>query len=257
MIYAPVAGIVLFSSVGLWFLWFGIKHHKGEITLSGYLTLVLLSASLTAFPQYFFFRPDQNHLSEFMPGYIAASVGIVLLLWKLKIPKPCTLALGVCVAVHCVAYLFVGLNVPYMGSMADGKSKDRWFVANGVSVWVGEGEYQGFSILRDAIQKFASPSDYVLCYPYMPGINFMTNRRTYQWSLFVDNTVCGDDFYEESIAGIERYKPAVIVTNDMAINGTADSMFSNWAAPTKAYIREHYFYRGSVMGNEVYTLSRQ
>jgi hypothetical protein len=42
--------------------------------------LVLLGGALTTFPQFFFFRPDSPHLSEFSPGFWIAVAGSALLL---------------------------------------------------------------------------------------------------------------------------------------------------------------------------------
>jgi hypothetical protein len=76
-------------------------------------------------------------------------------------------------------------------------------------------------------------------------INLMTNRRTYEKDVYIDNSTRTRRWDEEAIARFEKFKPAVIVLSDWAVNGHDGSRFSVWAAPTKAWIQAHYAFQGT------------
>jgi hypothetical protein len=97
----------------------------------------------------------------------------------------------------------------------------------------------------------------VICYPYAPTVNFMTNRRSYLYNLYVDNATRPVTFDTEAIAAIEQKKPALILINDDPINATESSRFSVWAVTTLAYIKSHYRYLGTYVRNDVYVAPSQ
>ena len=255
--YAPVAGLGILALASLAALFRGISRSQPVDAATGYLALSLLGISTITFPQFFFFRPDRSHLAEFMTGYTVASVAVLLLLWRLKGSRVPVLLGAVFFVLHMAVYLPFGLTHTYVGSVADCSGRDTRFDSPPVSVWVQKGEYFNLSLLVKTIKHYSAPSDYVVCYPYMPGINFLSERRTYQWSLYVDNTTCGDFFDKEAIGNILLYKPAVVVLNNMLINRDADSIFQVWAAPTHAFIQKNYKFRGAFMGNQIYTRSQE
>ena len=79
--------------------------------------------------------------------------------------------------------------------------------------------------------KSSQPDDYVICFPYMPGYNIMTDRRTYLRNVYVDNATRGEKWAETTIHDFEEKHPAVVIIDDREINGTAASKFSRWGAP--------------------------
>jgi hypothetical protein len=117
---------------------------------------------------------------------------------------------------------------------------------------VSSDKYREYEKLYQTIMEHSKPGDYVVCFPYAPMINFMTNRPSYQYNLYVDNATRSEDFDRQAISEIEKYRPAVILVDDVAMNLTESSRFSVWAAPTLAYIRRHYAYIGTLLRNEVY-----
>ncbi len=86
----------------------------------------------------------------------------------------------------------------------------------------------------------STKKDYVVCYPYLPGVNFITARPTFQNNLYIDNIVQSPDWQEVEIAKIQQYRPAVIIIDDWKINGTEESRFSNWAALMTKFIESRY-----------------
>ena len=74
----------------------------------------------------------------------------------------------------------------------------------------------------------------------MPGYNLMTNRRTYLHNVYVDNATHDADWAALTMRDFEDKKPAVIIIDNRAINGSAASRFSHWAAPVYDYVKIHY-----------------
>jgi hypothetical protein len=54
---------------------------------------------------------------------------------------------------------------------------------------------------------------YVIGFPYAPGINFMTNRRTYLKYHHADNNAQSLTWDPDTMRGIEAHRPALIVIN--------------------------------------------
>ena len=150
-------------------------------------------------------------------------------------------------------YCDYGLAVPWMGSIARKKPNEVWFKAdNGVSALLPPADAKESKDLYETIIAHSHRNDYVVCFPYAPTVNFMTNRRSYLHNLYVDNATRPADFDERAIADIEKYRPAAILINDDPMNVVKASRFSVWAAKTTAYIREHYRYTGTFRRNDVY-----
>jgi hypothetical protein len=124
---------------------------------------------------------------------------------------------------------------------------------NGVNVFVTSRELAGLTAIQRIIHDHTGPDDYVVGYPYSPGINLLANRRTYERNVYVDNASRSDNWDADAIARIERYKPAVIVLSDWDVNGTNASRFSVWAVKTKTYIQTHYVNQGTYLEFEIFT----
>jgi hypothetical protein len=150
-------------------------------------------------------------------------------------------------------YLDYGLAVPWMGSIGRKKPDEQLFRAdNGVLAYLPKQQKTEYEALYQAVTQNSAQNDWVICYPYAPTVNFMTNRRSYLYNLYVDNSTRPTTFDAEAIAAIEEKKPAVILINDDPINATESSRFSVWAGTTLAYIKSHYRYVGTYVRNDVY-----
>ena len=131
-----------------------------------------------------------------------------------------------------------------------------------MDVWLSAKNRDALQALSKVVADNSNPSDYLVAYPYHPMINVMTNRRTYEKDVYIDNETAASTrrWDEQAIARIEKFRPAVIVLSDWAVNGHDGSRFSVWAAPTKAWIAAHYESRGTFKTSmdefEVYTLAR-
>ena len=133
----------------------------------------------------------------------------------------------------------------------------RFTAANGVDVYVSANDLPALQALCKVVEENSKPDEYLVAYPYHPTINVMTNRRTYEKNVYIDNAERKRDWDQEAIKRFEKFQPAVIVLSDWAVNGHDGSRFSVWAAPTKAWIQAHYQSRGTFKTDvdefEVYT----
>ncbi len=152
----------------------------------------------------------------------------------------------------CMVYLVV-----YLANYRDGprfhyNRPNRLQIEHRLDLYVSDWEYKVLDGLNTMIRKESGPNDYVLCFPYCPGINFVTGRRTFQKFLYVDNSVLISQ--PNWLAGmrdeIVAKKPKVIVIWNWAINGTWNSRFSVWAAPLYRFIGDTYELRGRIARDE-------
>jgi hypothetical protein len=121
------------------------------------------------------------------------------------------------------------------------KDADTPFAAlNGVQAKVRASEISDWEGFRDAVLQNSAPGEFVVTYPYVPIVNVMCDRPTYQWSLYVDNATASASFEEKEGAILRERKPAVIVINNRAINKTEQSRFRNWASKLYGQIRHDY-----------------
>jgi hypothetical protein len=258
--YAPIV------SLGALVVWFGLKWLSGVFRPKPdggkshpLVVPVLAGAALAAFPQYFMFRPDLSHIAEFMPGcLVAMAVGGFYLgkeiTWSFNSKAATSIVIMALLGFHACVYILDAAPYRYAGTMAVRFGRDKLFQAeNGVSVFVNKEEFDDMTSMYRIIKGSSRPGEYVVCYPYAPGINFLTNRPTYEGSLYVDNTTRTANWEEKAITKFRDKKPAAIVISDWSINGSDSSMFSHWAPRAKAYIVENYFYRGTFLKNAVYT----
>ncbi len=244
--YAPFVGFGVFFLAGVGAC--ARRVLRGDFLLNDHSLkwLLLVGGSLTTFPQFFFFRPDRPHLSEFMPGYILAMAGCVWLLWprgekRSRLKLVAALALALVFVGHLALFGLYAFRHPSAGTIAARFGRETKFAGdNGVRVRDFKRQATNLAIVRDAILAHSSPTDYVVCFPYMPGYNVMTNRPTYLRNVYVDNATHEPDWAAQTMREFAEKKPAVIVIDDRAINGTAASRFSRWAAPVYDYVKIHY-----------------
>lgn len=236
----PLAYVLLFA-------WLALRLApavmKGAFTIDdpASLALLLLIGSLAAFPQFFFFRPDRPHLSEFMPGYIVATVSAVALF-----SGRARWFIAALLAVQFGLYGWYALDHYSAGTIAARwsikKNKRQLFTGeNGVRVWVHKDkDFPELEGVRRAVEEHSKPGEWLVCYPYQPGYNVMTARPSYERNVYQDNATAPRGWPQRAIARIEEKKPAVVVIDDRAINKVEASRFSVWAAPVMEHLRAHY-----------------
>lgn len=240
--YAPLLAVGVFVPWAL-FAWVsGLRRRDGELERRGLAVLVLVGGALSTFPQFFFFRPDVPHLSEFMPGFLTASAAAAGLLWTgvASWRNWRTVFTAFLLAIVAV-YLVRILPDRWAGTYTIRNSRKKLFTAeNGVRVFVSSREFAGLTAIQKLLREFApNPRDYVVCYPYSPGINLLANRPTYERNVYVDNATRTTRWDAEAIARFEKFQPAVIVLSDWNINGSEASRFSVWAVKTKTWIQSN------------------
>lgn len=205
------------------------------------LALLALIGSLAAFPQFFFFRPDRPHLAEFMPGCFAATISAVALLAQ----RTARWVFGCVLALLFGLFGWFAFDHYSAGTIAARtkikKNKRMLFEGeNGVRVFVHEREFEKLEKVRKAVAAHSKPGDWLVCYPYQPGYNVMTNRSTYERELYQDNATAPRGWGRQAIARINDKKPAVVVIDDRAINQVEASKFSVWARRVHEHLRENY-----------------
>jgi hypothetical protein len=248
--YLPVVTIAAVLGWTLLSLGRGMRSADADDYRRPLAALVLIGGALTAFAQFFFFRPDSPHLSEFSPGYWVSVTGAALLLGALKVPLDRGLRFGhfFLLLLHFHAGLYLARMLPdrWTGTIAARAHRSQRFTAeNGVDVYVAKADLSALEAICRIVREHSTPDDYLVAYPYHPTINVMTNRRTYEKDVYVDNATRGPLWDKQAIARFEKFRPAVIVLSDWEVNGHADSRFSVWAAPTKAWIQANYDFQGA------------
>jgi hypothetical protein len=269
LIYYPlVAGLIIGSgTLALTFYSFSrgsrpiLSTNEDPRQRAGADALILgisLASAFTLFPQYFFFRPDPQHVSEMMCVFLVTLACSCAIAWD-RFRSANRLLRGLMMAwiALCIlgVYLYCdyGLAVPWMGSIARKKPNEVWFKAdNEVTALLPPADAKESKDLYETIIAHSNRNDYVVCFPYAPTVNFMTNRRSYLHNLYIDNATRPAHFDEQAIADFKRYRPAAILINDDPMNVVEASRFRVWAAQTMAYIREHYRYAGTFRRNDVY-----
>jgi len=221
--------------------------------------LTVLGCALALLPQFLFFRPDTPHLSEMMVPFTAA---LALLVWTgmqagLAARGHGARIAGFGFAIFCAASAAIYFSHAFpkesAGSIAARKASAKPFSAlNGVNVMVKDREALWLAGLRDAVLSHSRPGEYVLCLPYSPTINFLTDRPSPLFNLYVDNTTAGGHFAEDFSALMAQKKPPVVVIDQRRINRNEISRFSNWAPGPYQWLRENYVYWGRYFRTEIF-----
>ncbi len=262
LIYLPVPVALLFIGWGLFSILSSWISRSLGCWQSGGILLVSTGSALVLFPQYFFWRPDMVHLAEFMvPFMVTLVIGLWLAAsawrnsasWK----RPLLLLIMIPASLDLGLYSIKGWQTDGAGSIAVSRKRHLEFTAlNGVHVKLNPQELARDTMLRDVILSHSKPGDYVVCYPYFPMVNFMTDRPSYEYNLYADNALPSPQFFDQAKLNIERYHPAVIVIGTGKVNDTESSRFQNWAFKTYAYIKEHCTLVASDDEVEIYTLNQ-
>ena len=254
-IWFPVLLAPLFALTGLFLLGPALRRGApGRKTLA-LVILTTTGCALAFFPQYFFFRPDPTHLNEFLLVFWPASVCSAWAAWRaagLSGSRACRAVswlLAALTALQMVVSFNALFNRESSGSIRSSRGMDTPFrAANGVLAKVKKKELPDWEALRDTVLRHAGPADYVITYPYVPIVNVMCDRPSYQRRLYADNATADAGFFATETALIEERRPAVIVINNRAINKTEESRFRNWAAPLQAHIDANYLLVGEFFG---------
>jgi hypothetical protein len=251
--YAPIAvsvlalgtlcAAVLLSSPGRW------QALADESAL-----LVAWAVSATAFPQFFYFRPCAPHLSQFMPGFLVFLFLLADRLWRWRSCWPahgavagvagrCAAgATSIVLASIVAAYAWLGFCLPGLGSWPTGNDCTRLVTGPGARVWVDPDSWRILTAMQETIHRYSRPEDYVLGFPYAPGINVLAGRPTFLKRVYCDDSyrLIFPAWQEETVRQIVEKRPAVILISDMALNGTEVSRFRNWATDVQQHIESHY-----------------
>lgn len=257
-IYFPMIISLLTIGVAGIFLVIALVKHNALAKEQTLYPLTVLGCALTLFPQCFFFRPDTPHLSEMMVPYSAA---LATLIWAAmrfvhKGPLPVRSAgIGFIILYLAIAGIYLSHAFPKTSAgtiAARKKTSHKFHALNGVNVRVRRDESFWLAGLRDAVLHHSSPEDFVVCLPYSPTINFMTNRPSPLFNLYVDNATAGGKFEKYFYNMIATSNPAVVVIDQRKINRTEASRFRNWAPGIYRWLHEHYVYFGRYERNEVF-----
>jgi hypothetical protein len=263
LVILPAAGLILAARLS-------IHRQKGR-TIEAFDSLRLLSVLILAagaLPHFIVWRPDPPHLSQFMPGMIVLEVCLIGELVRgvktssgmkardavsyLRIG--CYLAFIAILTFHVAYYTRFSLRSSSTGSIGAAKGCTRLFEAeNGIRVFVRPPLWQGLTRLKEKVESSSKRDDYVVCFPFSPGVNVMTGRPTFMRDLGVhDGYLFRPGWQEETVDRISRKKPAVILVADYAINWREISRFSNWARKIMHYIEQHYTCVGEELGHKIY-----
>jgi hypothetical protein len=252
--YFPVLAAGVITIGGVAFFLSGVLFRNPANRQKGLAILATTGCALALFPQYFFFRPDSVHLAEFMvPFYpalaCAAPAGISLLRGRLFL-KLC----GGLLIVVSVLQVFVAFNSLFgregSGSIRIARGKTAMFEApGGIRFRVRPGDLAQWEALRDMLAASTREGDYLVTYPYVPLLNVMAERPSYQTKLYVDNATEAPDFPGKTVFELREKRPVVVVLNNRDINKTEFSRFKNWASPVYKFLTENYVLAGTYFEN--------
>ena len=246
-LYLPIliSALLAAGATGGWLVALFRRDEKTQQTML--LLLTCLGCSLALFPQYFFWRPDMVHLSEFM-----VPMTLTLLISCFAAVRSWVTAglllrigLGIYALIAALTLLLYYINACQSqssgGIAASVRKSVEFHGANGVSVKLTPEEFQDTSAMYRIITAVSAPGEYLICYPYNPEINFMTGRPSYEYNFYVDNAmVSPEQFHKETLEKIGKYHPVVFVISNWEINNTEESQFKNWASRTYDYIASNY-----------------
>ncbi|MEO8826522.1 MAG: hypothetical protein ABI443_11845 [Chthoniobacterales bacterium] len=258
-IYLPIvlSLFIIFGAGG--YLILGLLRRDERILESALTAFAVTGSAFVFFPQYYYFRPDLPHLSEFMCSFLVALA--VCSFFALRIAqrhrharlRVLSYAFLALTFLDMAGYLFYADKKESAGTSAASHFRNVEFKGeNGVHVLLRDSEAPVVQGIYDAIMAHSNAEDYVVCYPYSPTVNFMTNRKSYLRNLYVDNATAPKKFREMAVKEIDQFHPAVILIDNRKINGTESSQFSHWASDTYQFIRQNYVAVGTFGSNEVY-----
>jgi len=258
LIYFPVFVSPLIVLWGILLVLISLLTRDSQLWRQGGILLVSTGNALALFPQYFFWRPDLIHLGEFMVPFMVALILALYIAcseWhdRRGLGRLGLLIVLLAAGTNLSIYILKGWQTDSVGSIAASRHRHLEFNAsNGVHVKLNPVELSRAILLRDSILNNSKQGDYVVCYPYFPMVNFMTDRPSYEYNLYADNSLKPEIFFNQATANMERFHPAVIVIGTGKVNDTESSSFQNWASKTYAFIKERYELVASDSELEIY-----
>ncbi|MEI7865914.1 MAG: hypothetical protein WCI38_11130 [Chthoniobacterales bacterium] len=250
-LYYPIFWSSAFVSIAAFMLLVSIWRGDEKNKERALVVLAATGCALSLLPQYFFFRPDAPHLSEFMVPFLPAVVCSAYVIRQASLAsgrrlwKTGAWVLVVFSALLAPLYLKAIMPREEAGTIFGLEEPTEFRALNGVRVKLSSKDALVMAGLRDAVLSHSSPGEYVLCYPYAPTINFMTDRPSYEYNLYIDDSTAGSGFQSGAIERIDKNRPAVIVIDNRPINGTERSRFKNWATAIMAHIKTNYRHAGT------------
>ncbi len=243
--YLPLLSLV---PLVLWAVvaWIVAVVKKGD-TRKPLAALVLLGGALTMFPQYFFWRPDSPHLSEFGPGFWCGVAGASALLgaWSGRWFSPARL-IPVLLVLHAGVWMWRMVPDRWCGTIAARFNRDVWFEgSSGVRIYEQQKTVDWLKEVQLTVLERSGESEFLIAYPYHPAFNIITNRPTYEKNVYVDNATAGPRWNADAIDRIESFRPKIVIISGWSPNGTTASRFKNWAGPVYQHVRSRYAYFGT------------
>jgi hypothetical protein len=238
--YAPLVSLIPLAllAAGRWFRAV-VERRDPRFALAA---ITLVGAALAMFPQYFFWRPDAPHLSEFGPGYWVAIAGAFALLgmngnrWQMP-----SRILAAYLVLHCAVWCWRILPDRWCGTIAARENRKTLFEGeNGARVYEQKKTVEWMKEAHWVIRANSTDTDYLVAWPYHPSFNVLSNRRSYEWRMYMDETLVKDDWNKRAIVRMELRKPRIVVISNWDVNGTDASRFKNWGASIYAHIQANY-----------------
>lgn len=250
-LYYPVFWCFIFVGAAALMLTASVLRGDEEAKQKALVVFTTTGCALSLFPQYFWFRPDAPHLSEFMVPFLPAVAVSSWVAWsaaQAARARAWSIAAAAMIAFSASLiplYLKAVMPREDAGTIFSMREPTKFRALNGVDVVLSSDDVAAMEGLRDAVLNHSSPGEFVLVYPYAPTINFMTDRPSYEYNLYVDDSTADDRFQREARERIERHRPAVIVIDNRPMNRTDRSRFKNWAAELMSYISSSYRLAGT------------
>jgi hypothetical protein len=190
------------------------------------------------------------HLAEFMvpfyPALGCAAVAGISLAKKTRWMAFCGLALVVVVLLQVVVAFNSLFGRDGSGSIRIARGRTALFEApGGIRFRVKKDDLSDWERLRETLARSSRPGEYLVTFPYVPLLNVMADRPSYQFKLYVDNATEPPDFSEKTIRELREKRPAVVVVNNRDINKTEFSRFKNWASPVHDFLQSDYVPQGT------------
>ncbi len=245
LMYLPLLSLL---PIALWAVWAWMRAvARGNGTQTPLAALILAGGALTLFPQYYFWRPDAPHLSEFGPGYWTAALGALALLgaWGASWKSPSRWLL-VFLVIHAAIWLPRMLMDRWCGTIDARLNRKTLFEGkNGVRVLEQAKTVEWLREVQKIVEDNSTLADYLVAWPYHPAFNVITDRPTYEANVYMDNATASPRWSADAVARLKDKKPKIVILGGWAINGHEASRFKNWAAPVDAYIRANYTNAGA------------
>lgn len=224
-----------------------------------YLLMILLGA-ISSFPQFFVWRPDIWHLAGFLPGFLVLIAYFLFILSRNTsqnknievIRHWSSLFLAAFYSTYIMVFFIYNPDGPKLFQQDIVQLK----MDKGVDLYLPRQHFQLVEHLTSMVKEESKPGEFVLCFPYCPGFNFLADRPTFQKYLYVDDSflILRPEWMDDMGGKIVSMKPKIIIIDDWDINQTEISRFRNWAKPLYDQITKSYERKANFEGYEVFVL---